>query len=145
MAVGGAAPLTTVLHRWGKHMPKRSKAVAFDLDATSLFSLREALPDWEIEVVRGATADSLAVDWNPGATDLLVVKAREKVAETIGLCRFLVFLRCLLERLPAWAGGNLGTAQERSDPAAASGRSAFRFGALGAGVPREGTVTGRRR
>jgi hypothetical protein len=72
-------------------MPDRGKAVAFDLDAASLSSLREALPGWEVGVVNGATAASLSHDGNPGAADLLVVKAREEVAETVGLCRFLVF------------------------------------------------------
>jgi hypothetical protein len=71
-------------------MPHRLRAVAFDLDAASLISLREALPGWEIEVVNGATAASLAHAWDPGAADLLVVQARGEVAETLGLCRFLV-------------------------------------------------------
>jgi hypothetical protein len=65
------------------------RAVAFDLDAASLISLREALPGWEVEVVNGATAASLSRDWNPGAANLLVVKAQEEAAETLGLCRFL--------------------------------------------------------
>jgi hypothetical protein len=56
-----------------------------------LTSLQEALPGWEIAVVNGATAASLARDWNPGAADLLVVNARAEVAETLGLCRFLAF------------------------------------------------------
>jgi hypothetical protein len=72
-------------------MPDRLRAVTFDADAASLASLREALPGWEIEVVNGATAASLDHDWNPGAADLLVVTAREEVAETLGLCRFLAF------------------------------------------------------
>ncbi len=71
-------------------MPDRLKAVAFDLDAASLISLREALPEWEIEVLIGATATSLTHDWNAGEADLLVVKACEDVAETLALCRFLV-------------------------------------------------------
>jgi DNA-binding NarL/FixJ family response regulator len=71
-------------------MPNRLKAIAFDLDRASLISLREALPEWEIEVVNGATAASLTHDWNPGAADLLVLRAGEDVAETLGLCRFLV-------------------------------------------------------
>jgi hypothetical protein len=67
-----------------------SRAIAFDLDPASLLSLREALPGWEVVVVSGATAASLAQDWDPGAAGLLVVKAREEVAESLGLCRFLV-------------------------------------------------------
>lgn len=72
-------------------MPHQLRAVVFDLDAASLVSLREALPEWAIEVVHGATAASLTDHWNPGAADLLVVKASAKLAETLGLCRFLVF------------------------------------------------------
>lgn len=70
-------------------MPDPLRAIAFDLDPASLTSLREALPEWEIEVVNGATAVSLRPDGNPGATDLLVVKAHEEVAETLALCRGL--------------------------------------------------------
>lgn len=71
-------------------MSNQSKAIAFDVDQASLISLRQALPDCVIEVVNGATAASLTRDWNPGSVDLLVVKAREEVAETMELCRFLV-------------------------------------------------------
>lgn len=70
---------------------RQARALAFDLDAASLNSLREALPEWRIDVVRGATAASLTPDWYPGAADLLVVQAREELAETLGLCRFLAF------------------------------------------------------
>lgn len=66
------------------------KAIAFDLDAASLKSLRVALPGCAIEVVNGATPASLARDWHPGEVDLLVVQAHEKTAETLGLCRFLI-------------------------------------------------------
>ncbi len=93
-------------------MPYRLKAVAFDLDEASLMCLGEALPEWEIEVVKGAKAASLTHSWNPGAADLLIVKARAEAAETLGLCRFLV--RCgvfstdsqkeLAERLPRHRG-----------------------------------------
>ncbi len=72
-------------------MPHRLRAIAFDLDDASLISLREALPEWEIEVVNGATAASLSPEWSPGVADLLVVKARAEVVETLGLCRFLAF------------------------------------------------------
>jgi hypothetical protein len=72
-------------------MPKQLRAVAFDLDAASLSGLREALPEWEIEVVNGATAASLTHDWNHGAADLLVVQAREELVETLGQCRFLAY------------------------------------------------------
>lgn len=72
-------------------MPHRSRAVAFDLDAASLISLRTALPDWEIKVVNGATAASLHDEWDPARADFLVVKARKEAAESLRLCRFLVF------------------------------------------------------
>lgn len=70
-------------------MNDRLTAVAFDLDAASLCSLQKALPDWEIEVLTGATADSLPLGWNPGAVDLLVVMAHEDVTNTLALCRVL--------------------------------------------------------
>ena len=73
-------------------MPHRFRVVAFDLDEASLLSLEEAFPEGVVEAVNGATAASLAHDWNPGRADLLVVRARDEVAETLGLCRFLV--RC---------------------------------------------------
>jgi hypothetical protein len=95
---------TTDLRMWRKHRTLvaaktpdvgesngiRLKAIAFDLDAVSLSSLQEALSEWEVEVVTGATAASLAHDWDPGVVNLFVVKAREEVAETLGLCCFLV-------------------------------------------------------
>jgi DNA-binding response OmpR family regulator len=70
-------------------MPDRPRVIAFDVDAESLTRLREAFPGWEIEATRGATADSLARDWNLGAVDLLVVGAGDRVAQTLGLCRGL--------------------------------------------------------
>jgi hypothetical protein len=71
-------------------MPNQSKVIAFDIDQASLISLGKALPDVAIEEVNGATAASLSRDWNPGTVDLLVVKARKEVAQTLELCRFLV-------------------------------------------------------
>jgi hypothetical protein len=67
------------------------RAVAFDVDAASLASLREALPGWKIDTLNSATPDSLARNWNPGAADLLVLSARGNATETLGLCRFLSF------------------------------------------------------
>src|ERR1700745_3774675 len=84
-----------------KQMLNLSKAFAFDLDQASLSSLRKALPDSTIEVVNGATAASLTRDWNPGTVDLVVVKAREQVAETLELCRFLVSCGVLAKDAPA--------------------------------------------
>jgi hypothetical protein len=68
-----------------------SKAIAFDVDPASLRSLREALPEWEVEAVQDATAASLARKWRPGAADLLVVGFRGNGRETLGLCRLLTF------------------------------------------------------
>lgn len=81
-------------------MPPPLRAVAFDLDAASLASVKEALPGWEIELINGATAGSLLRDWDPGTVDLLVVKARENLAETLLLCRFLVSCGVLATGLP---------------------------------------------
>ena len=81
-------------------MPSQFKAIAFDVDQASLTSLREALPDWVIEVVNGATAASLTRDWNPGTVDLLVVKAGKELAETLELCRFLVSCGVLARDAP---------------------------------------------
>jgi DNA-binding response OmpR family regulator len=65
------------------------RVVAFDLDRGSLESLRQAFPDSDVEAMNGATLESLARDWNPSTTDLLVIGARENLAETLGLCRAL--------------------------------------------------------
>jgi hypothetical protein len=83
----GERPLR--LFHAGDPLSHQFRAIAFDLDAASLLSLREALPGWEMELVTGATAASLSQNWNPGAADLFVVKAGEDVAETFGLCRLL--------------------------------------------------------
>ena len=61
------------------------------MDTASLASLREALPEWEIEVVYGAAVASLPCDWDPSVADLLVLGVREDVSETLGLCQFLAF------------------------------------------------------
>jgi carbon storage regulator CsrA len=71
--------------------PRRSRVVAFDVDAASLTCLRDALPEWEIESVNGATAASLSGHWDPSAADLLVVGTRDNSSETLGLCRLLSF------------------------------------------------------
>jgi DNA-binding NarL/FixJ family response regulator len=81
---------TGELHLWEIPMPNQSKVIAFDVDQASLISLRKALPDSAIEEVNGATAASLTRDWNPGTVDLVVVQARNELAQTLELCRFLV-------------------------------------------------------
>jgi DNA-binding response OmpR family regulator len=68
-------------------MVDRPRIVAFDVDADSLASLREAFPEGAIEAVQGATTASLRRDWDPGVTDLLVVGAGDSLGSTLGLCR----------------------------------------------------------
>ncbi len=70
-------------------MHERLRAIAFDLDAASLTSLREALPEWDVEALTGATAAFLTDEWKPGPVNLLVVAAGEDVARTLELCRCL--------------------------------------------------------
>jgi DNA-binding response OmpR family regulator len=70
-------------------MSDRAKAIALDVDPESLASLRRAFPEWEIEVLDGATVGSLDRDWSPAAATLLVVGARDDVALALGLCRGL--------------------------------------------------------
>jgi PleD family two-component response regulator len=66
-----------------------SKALAFDVPEPGVACLQEALPGWQIDVVRGATAESLAAQWNPLGTDLLVLEAGADPRATWELCRFL--------------------------------------------------------
>jgi DNA-binding response OmpR family regulator len=61
--------------------------VAFDVDADSLAALREAFPQSEIKTIHGTTTSSLRRDWNPEATDLLVVGAGDHADGALGLCR----------------------------------------------------------
>lgn len=70
-------------------MQDRPKVIAFDVDLDSLASLRQAFPECEVEATTGATPRSLERDWSPEAAHLLVVAARDRVAETLGLCRSL--------------------------------------------------------
>jgi carbon storage regulator CsrA len=69
--------------------PRRSRAVAFDVDTASLACLREALPEWQIESVNGATPASLSGDWDPSDADLLVVGPGDNTSATLALCRLL--------------------------------------------------------
>jgi DNA-binding NarL/FixJ family response regulator len=64
-------------------------AAAFNVDSASMACLREALPDWRIDVFTGVAASSMPANWSPLGADLFVVGARENVVETLGLCRFL--------------------------------------------------------
>jgi alkylation response protein AidB-like acyl-CoA dehydrogenase len=100
-------------------MQHQSKAIAFDLDAASLMSLQEALPAWKIEELNGISTATVSRHWNPGVADLLVVCARTEVAETLGLCRFLVHSRRYSEdfrRLDAeqlWSDHSRSTGEPR--------------------------------
>jgi hypothetical protein len=58
-----------------------------DVDAATLDGFRQGFPGWQIQEVHGATPASLSRDCNPGAADLLVVGASDRVAEMLGLCR----------------------------------------------------------
>jgi FKBP-type peptidyl-prolyl cis-trans isomerase 2 len=106
LQVDGEMVLVDTNHRWagqtlelevelvtieseGEPLPTPSRAIAFDLDAANLASLKEALPGWEIETIDGSTPANLARDWGPGAAGLLVVAIRADAADTWGLCRFL--------------------------------------------------------
>ncbi|MBL8796543.1 MAG: hypothetical protein JNM56_21765 [Planctomycetia bacterium] len=65
------------------------KVITFDVDPVSLISLRQALPDWQIEMITGATTHTVARDWNPGSANLLVIGCGQRLADTLGLCRGL--------------------------------------------------------
>jgi DNA-binding response OmpR family regulator len=70
-------------------MSEPSQAVAFDVDAESLASLRVALPGWKIEAMQGVTPASLDRQVNPEAVDLLVIGAGGDMVKTLGMCREL--------------------------------------------------------
>ena len=70
-------------------MPDQPVVVAFDVDPDSLRSLRQAFPGWNVQEVVGATAACLIRDWYPDAAQLLVIGAREPIAEAFTLCRGL--------------------------------------------------------
>ena len=125
-------------------MHDRSRAVAFDLDAVSLASLREALPGWQVSDVQLANAASLSRGWDPGDADLLVVGVRENVRETLGLCRFLAFSTSYSPDFRQEAAGPLGLARGLVSPTrrrnpplfvlAAPGQEGFVRAALEAGA-----------
>jgi carbon storage regulator CsrA len=94
--------------------PRRCRAVAFDVDATSLASLRDALVGWEIVVVNGAIPASLSSHWDPAAADLLVVGTRDNATETLGLCRLLSF--CTSYSTEARREGTETLASEQNPP-----------------------------
>jgi DNA-binding NarL/FixJ family response regulator len=70
-------------------MPELPKVIAFDVDPDSLANLRQAFPNWDVESVKGATADSLEREWSPAEAALLVVGVRDRTVETLALCRGL--------------------------------------------------------
>lgn len=69
-------------------MPHQLRAVTFDVDAPSLFSLREAFPQWAVDAADGEIAACLT-DARPASADLLVIGARADLTQTLGLCRGL--------------------------------------------------------
>src|SRR5207249_6854914 len=64
---------------------------------------------------------SLTRDWNPGAADLLVVKALEDVAETLKLCRFLVSRGIVSTAAGEEVAKTQGQPTERQDQARRAG------------------------
>lgn len=98
----------------GMKQPGQSCAVAFDVDATSLASLRAALPEWNIILVKGATPASLSGNWDPSSADLLVVGMQDNAADTLGLCRLLSF--CTSYSPEARSEGSESLACEQSPP-----------------------------
>jgi FKBP-type peptidyl-prolyl cis-trans isomerase 2 len=71
--------------------PSPGRVVVFDPDAPSLAAVYEALVGWRVDVVYGATADTLPCDWEPGDARLLIVGVGGELADTLDLCRFLAF------------------------------------------------------
>jgi FKBP-type peptidyl-prolyl cis-trans isomerase 2 len=69
--------------------PAQSRAIAFDVDPETLSTLRQAFPEWQIEVSNRAMIDSLIAGCSLGTVDLMVLGVRDKAAETLGLCRVL--------------------------------------------------------
>lgn len=70
-------------------MSNRPKAIAYDVDATSLLSLRQARPGWQIQALNRATPAFVAGTWRRGAADLLVVGAHGDDTATLRVCRLL--------------------------------------------------------
>lgn len=65
------------------------KMIAFDVDADSLLSVREAFPAGDLEATHGATTRSLGRDWCPAPADLLIVGFQAEEAQALSLCRSL--------------------------------------------------------
>jgi DNA-binding response OmpR family regulator len=70
-------------------MPDKPNVVALDVDRDSLTRLREAFTGWRVEALDWANGTPLTRDVDPGAADLLVVGAHERLAKTLELCRGL--------------------------------------------------------
>jgi peptidylprolyl isomerase len=75
----------------GSPQGRCARAIAYDVDAASLASLREALAGWDLVAVNGASASSLARNWDPATADLLVVGVGDDATVTLALCRFVAF------------------------------------------------------
>jgi DNA-binding response OmpR family regulator len=68
-------------------VPNLPIVITFDVDPASVECIRQAFPEARVDVVSGATAESLERDWDPESATLLVIGAREDLAQTLGLCR----------------------------------------------------------
>jgi DNA-binding response OmpR family regulator len=68
-------------------VPSLPIVITFDVDPATLECIRQAFPEERVDAVSGATAESLERDWNPDSATLLVIGAREDIAQTLGLCR----------------------------------------------------------
>jgi hypothetical protein len=67
------------------------QVVAFDVDASSLLSIREAIPECRIKIVNGATASTIASPWNVRVFDLVVLGVVGDGGNSLGLCRSLAY------------------------------------------------------
>jgi DNA-binding response OmpR family regulator len=70
-------------------MSDRRKVIAYSVDPASLASLRQAFPEFQVEVLDGASTNSLTQDSEPVRAELLVVGIHTELSQTLGLCRGL--------------------------------------------------------
>ncbi|MFN4259425.1 MAG: hypothetical protein ACK4RK_09000 [Gemmataceae bacterium] len=88
-------------------MHKQKMLIAFDVDNDSLVSIREALPEWDCDVVNQSCMPGFASRWHPGTADLLIVGMDRHKLETLKLCQFLTAPASDSETMPR---------QERASP-----------------------------
>src|SRR5260370_41375675 len=104
-------------------MPERLRVITFDLEPASLASVQEALPEWEIEQVKGATAGSLTHHWNPWGGGPPRRKGRRRRSRDIRAVPVSGLLQRFFNGLPRKRGANHGTAREPTEPSATGERS----------------------